>query len=169
VNLTRAKSAELADIVSLMNRSYRGGQGWAVEQGYIEGARISLPDLEAELADKPQMQLLAWREHGHLLGCVSLEPQGDGVWFLGSLTVEPARQNMRAGRRMLAQAEDIARQAGASRMRLTVIWLREALIRWYERRGYVATGETLAFPYCDQRWGKPMRDDLHFRLFEKRL
>jgi GNAT superfamily N-acetyltransferase len=85
------------------------------------------------------------------------------------LTVEPARQNAGAGRLLLAKAEDIARQGRARRMRLTVIWLRKALIQWYERRGYVATGETLAFPYGDHRWGKPMRDDLYFRFFEKGL
>jgi N-acetylglutamate synthase-like GNAT family acetyltransferase len=169
LNLARATSGELAEIVFLMNRSYRGEQGWAVEQGYIEGERISLPDLKAELAAKPQMHLLVWREQKQLLGCVSLELLGDGVCYLGALTVEPTRQNAGAGRDLLAQAEDVARQWGANRMCLTVIWLREALIRWYERRGYVATGETLAFPYGDHRWGKPMRDDLYFRFFEKGL
>jgi GNAT superfamily N-acetyltransferase len=169
MKLTRATSAELAEIVSLMNRSYRGQEGWAVEDGYIEGERISLSDLKVEFVAKPRMQVLTWREQGQLLGCVSLEALGDGVCYLGALTVEPARQNAGAGRLLLEKAEDIARQWGASRMRLTVIWLREALIRWYERRGYVATGETLAFPYGDHRWGKPLRDDLYFRVFEKAL
>jgi ribosomal protein S18 acetylase RimI-like enzyme len=73
------------------------------------------------------------------------------------------------GRRLLAEAERIARDGGAKRMRLTVIWVREALIGWYQRRGYAATGETSLFPYGDERWGRPTRDDLHFIWFDKAL
>jgi len=169
MNLVRATSSDLPDIVALMNRAYRGGEGWAAEQGYIQGDRISLKDLEAELAAKPDMRLLIWREDGALQGCVSLEPMADGAGYLGSLTVEPSRQDGGAGRRLLAEAERIARQAGAERMQLTVIWVRETLIQWYRRRGYSPTGKTTPFPYGDDRWGKPLRDDLHFVWFEKHL
>jgi ribosomal protein S18 acetylase RimI-like enzyme len=169
MNLARATPDDLPEIVALMNRAYRGQQGWAVEQGYIQGDRISLPDLEAELAAKPQMQLLVWREAGELLGTVTLEPQGGDSWYLGALTVEPGRQDEQLGRRLLAETERIARDGGAKRMRLTVIWVRETLIGWYRRRGYVPTGETSPFPYDDARWGKPTRDDLYFVWFEKQL
>jgi hypothetical protein len=83
MKLTRATPAELPEIVALMNRAYRGQDGWTVEQGYILGDRICLADLEAELIAKPQMQLLVWREAGLLLGCVSLEPQDGDAWYLG--------------------------------------------------------------------------------------
>jgi ribosomal protein S18 acetylase RimI-like enzyme len=169
MNLSRAVAADLPEIVALMNRAYRGQEGWAVEQGYILGDRISLPDLQAELAAKPQMLLLVWREAGELLGCVSLEPAGTDAWYLGALTVQPGRQDAGLGRRLLAEAERIAKDAGAKRMRLTVIWVREALIAWYRRRGYIPTGETAPFPYDDDRWGRPTRDDLHFIFFDKSL
>jgi ribosomal protein S18 acetylase RimI-like enzyme len=169
MNLARATAGDLPEMVALMNRAYRGQEGWAAERGYIQGDRISLPDLEAELAAKPRMQLLVWREEGELLGCVSLEPQDGDAWYLGALTVAPDRQDAQLGRRLLAQAERIAGEAGARRMRLTVIWVREPLIAWYRRRGYVPTGETTPFPYDDDRWGRPMRDDLHFVWFEKLL
>ena len=169
MNLTRATAGDLPQIVALMNRAYRGEKGWAAEQGYIQGDRISLPDLEAELAAKPQMQMLVWREAGELLGCVSLEPQDGDAWYLGALTVAPDRQEAQLGRRLLAEAERIARDGGARRVALTVIWVREALIQWYRRRGYAPTGKTTPFPYDDDRWGRPMRDDLHFVWFEKAL
>ncbi|HWM61016.1 MAG TPA: GNAT family N-acetyltransferase, partial [Rhizomicrobium sp.] len=70
---------------------------------------------------------------------------------------------------LLAEAERIAKDAGAKRMRLTVIWVREALIAWYQRRGYIPTGETAPFPYDDDRWGRPTRDDLYFVFFDKIL
>jgi hypothetical protein len=47
--------------------------------------------------------------------------------------------------------------------------VRETLIAWYERRGYVLTGETQPFPYGDERFGRPLRDDLHFVLLEKNI
>ncbi|HMH64508.1 MAG TPA: GNAT family N-acetyltransferase [Rhizomicrobium sp.] len=169
MNLTRATPDELPEIVALMNRAYRGQEGWAVEQDYIQGDRIALQDLEGELAAKPQMQLLVWREAGRIQGCFSLEPLDGETWYLGALTVEPGCQDGGLGRRLLEAAERTARDAGAKRMRLTVIWVREALIGWYQRRGYVATGETSPFPYDDDRWGRPTRDDLYFVLFEKPL
>ena len=169
MKLAHVTAAELPEIVALMNRAYRGQEGWAVEQGYIDGDRITLKDLEAELVAKPQMQFLVWREEATLLGCVSLEPQGDGAWYLGALTVEPGRQDAQLGRRLLAEAERVAQEMGAARMQLTVIWVREALIAWYRRRGYVPTGKTTPFPYDDDRWGTPRRDDLHFVWFEKNL
>ena len=116
MNLTRATAADLPQIVDLMNRAYRGAEGWAVEQGYIQGDRISLPDLQAELGAKPQMKLLVWREDGALLGCVTLEPLADGAWYLGSLTVEPGRQDAQLGRRLLAEAERLAQESGARRI-----------------------------------------------------
>jgi hypothetical protein len=52
---------------------------------------------------------------------------------------------------------------------MTVVHLRETLIGWYERRGYRRTGETEPFPYKDQRFGRPLRDDLHFVVLMKNL
>jgi hypothetical protein len=54
-------------------------------------------------------------------------------------------------------------------MRMTVITIRDTLIAWYERRGYARTGELLPFPYGDQRFGLPQRDDLRFEVLEKSL
>lgn len=75
----------------------------------------------------------------------------------------------RLGRLILEGAEDYARRWGATRMILGVVQLRTELIAWYERRGYVKNGETKPFPYGDERYGLPMRDDLHFVFFEKAL
>ena len=47
--------------------------------------------------------------------------------------------------------------------------VRDALIGWYLRRGHRKTGETEPFPYGDDRFGAPLRDDLSFLLLEKDL
>ncbi len=52
---------------------------------------------------------------------------------------------------------------------MTVISVREDLIAWYERRGYRRTGQLTPFPYGDERFGVPQRDDLAFELLVKNL
>ena len=50
---------------------------------------------------------------------------------------------------------------------MTVVNVRDILIAWYERRGYTLTGEMRPFPYGDERFGRPLRDDLYFVVLEK--
>ena len=102
-----------------------------------------------------------------LLGTVLLDPTKDGVWNLGILTVRPDLQNRQLGRALLSAAEDFAKERGARRIRMTVVNVRDTLIAWYERRGYTLTGESLPFPYGDERFGRPLRDDLHFVVLQK--
>jgi hypothetical protein len=54
-------------------------------------------------------------------------------------------------------------------MRMTVIDIRDSLIAFYQRRGYVRTGIHKPFPYGDERFGIPLRDDLRFEVLEKDL
>ena len=58
-------------------------------------------------------------------------------------------------------------QEGAS-IRMHVVNVRDALMTWYLRR-YHKTGETEPFPYGDDRFGAPLRDDLSFLVLEKKL
>lgn len=163
---------DLPEIVDLANRAYRGtgtSAGWTVETDFIEGERTSVARLREDLAEHPDALLLHWRdEHdGSLLGSVWLEPVEDGVWYLGLLSVRPELQGRQLGRQLLAAAEGAAKERGARRIRMSVLNVRDTLIAWYERRGYVLTGETKPFPYGDDRFGKPLRDDLCFVMLEK--
>jgi predicted N-acetyltransferase YhbS len=162
---------DLPEVVALINRAYRGNEGWAIEAKVMEGERISLTGLRKQLAAKPEALQLVWKDEGDgtLLGSVWLEPVQDAAWYLGLLCVRPELQEKQLGRRLLAAAEETAKERGAHRMRISVINVRDTLIAWYERRGYVRTGETQAFPYGDERFGRPMRDDLHFVILEKAI
>jgi ribosomal protein S18 acetylase RimI-like enzyme len=170
--LQAATEADLPDIVALTNWAYRGTgpqSSWTVES-YLEGERTTADALRADLAAAPDAHLLVWREGtGELQGHVWLEPQADGAWYLGLLSVRPDRQDRKLGRTLLAAAEAFARERGAARVRLTVINVRDTLIAWYERRGYVLTEETRPFPYGDDRFGKPTRDDLCFVVLERAI
>jgi len=103
------------------------------------------------------------------LGTVWLEPKDSYTWYLGLLTVQPDQQAQGLGKTILAAAEDFVRAHGGSRIRMTVLHVRETLIAWYERRGYALTGETEPWHYDDQRFGIPLRDDLYFVVMEKSL
>ena len=169
--LHRAAEADYPAIIDLVNVAYRGtgpSASWNIEN-FIEGQRLNESLLREELATKPEAHLLTYRDapDGPLLGTVLLDPRPNGFWYLGLLTVRPDLQKRKLGRYLLAAAEDFAKQRGAHRIQMTVVNVRDILIAWYERRGYNVTGESRPFPYGDERFGRPLRDDLHFVVLEK--
>jgi ribosomal protein S18 acetylase RimI-like enzyme len=169
--LVRAREEDHHEVVALANRAYRGAGGWNAETGLIEGERTSLDFLRSDLAEDPEARLLIHRDSatGTLDACVRLAPKGSGIWHLGLLAVLPDLQARRLGRRVLAAAEDHVREHGGTTIRMGVVNLRDTLIAWYERRGYCRTGEQEAFPYGDERFGRPLRDDMSFVVLEKVL
>jgi ribosomal protein S18 acetylase RimI-like enzyme len=172
--LKEAVEADYPEIVELANLAFRGkGEvaSWNTEGDFIEGARLTVGVLRKDLGAKPEAHLLTHREEGTgaLLGTVWLEAKQEGVWYLGLLTIRPDLQKKQLGRILLATAEEFARSRGGRRIRMSVVNVRHALIAWYERRGYVLTGETQPFPYGDERFGRPLRDDLHFVMLEKSI
>jgi GNAT superfamily N-acetyltransferase len=172
--LNHAIESDYPEIIDLVNLAFRGSgpsASWNVEAGIIEGQRLDESLLREDLAAKPATHLLTHRDpaNGTLLGTVWLDPGKDGVWGLGLLTVKPDLQNRQLGRALLTAAEDFAKERGARRIRMTVVNVRKTLIAWYERRGYSLTGETQPFPYGDERFGKPLRPDLHFVVLEKNI
>src|SRR5580704_4776279 len=169
--LKPAVETEYAAIIALINLAFRGtgpSASWNIEN-FIEGQRLNESLLREDLAAKPEAHLLTYRDEpdGPLLGTVLLDPQKDGVWYLGLLTVLPTLQKRKLGRALLADAEHFAKDRGARRIEMTVVNVRDTLIAWYERRGYVLTSETRPFPYGDERFGRPLRDDLYFVVLQK--
>jgi len=169
--LRLATASDVPALVALVNSAYRGESsraGWATETDLLGGIRIDEDRLDAELATDGNV-VLVHEDDGAIVACVHLERQGT-VSYLGMLTTKPTLQSNGIGRRMLESAEAWAMEHWQSQaMHMTVIVQRETLIAWYERRGYVRTGETQPFPYGDERWGLPKRDDLAFYVLKKAL
>lgn len=171
MKLQHAAPSDLPEIVQLTNLAFRGEVGWTLESKYIEGERISLKTLQENIAERPDALVMVWRDQGErtLLGSVWLEPKNHGVWYMGLLAVRPDLQGQQLGRRMLEASEEAIRHHGGRRIRISVVNVRQKLTTWYERRGYVRTGEMEPFPYGDDRVGRPLRDDLEFVVLEKEI
>jgi GNAT superfamily N-acetyltransferase len=124
--------------------------------------------LRAELTDPATTLLVTEDEHGPV-GCATVTDRGDGLFYFGLFAVRPGAQGGGIGSALLDAAEAHGRARGGTVMEMTVISLRADLIAWYARRGYRPTGEHRPFPYGDERYGLPRRDDLEFSVLRKEL
>jgi GNAT superfamily N-acetyltransferase len=165
-----ATAADVAAIVTLVESAYRGDisrKGWTTEADMLDGQRTDPAGVAAVVGKSGNRVLLAERG-SELLACCHLEKQGDACYF-GMFAVAPALQGGGVGKQMMAEAERIAADWKCTKMEMTVISIRDELIAWYERRGYRRSGVYKPFPYGDERFGIPKRDDLRFELLVKTL
>ena len=166
-------TVDLPMLHALIERGYRGDAaraGWTHEAELLDGQRTDLSVLADSLADPAHRILVAVDSGGALAGCVEVTDKGAGLCYLGLLTVDPAGQAQGLGKQLIAAAEAEAAQCfAATAMEMTVIRQRPELVAYYERRGYALTGEERPFPYGDERFGRPRRDDLAFVVLARRL
>ncbi|MBY0307019.1 MAG: GNAT family N-acetyltransferase [Sphingomonas sp.] len=167
-----ATSDDLPLLCALIESAYRGTtarSGWTHEADLVGGQRTDLDALAESLAD-PSHCLLVASTSDHLIGCVEITDKGSGLCYLGLLSVSPEGQAQGLGKQLIAAAEAEAQtRFAASIMEMTVIRQRAELIAFYQRRGYQLTGEERPFPYGDERFGQPRRDDLVFVVLARDL
>jgi ribosomal protein S18 acetylase RimI-like enzyme len=166
-----AAEADVPALVALIESAYRGESsraGWTSEADILGGQRTD-PQGVREVITAPGSRLMIVERDGEPVACCQLEHRGEAAYF-GMFAVRPDLQGAGLGRRIIAEAERSVRETwGVAEMHMTVISVREDLIAWYERRGYRRTGRMTPFPYGDERFGIPRRDDLAFELLVKTL
>jgi ribosomal protein S18 acetylase RimI-like enzyme len=167
---------DIPALVTLVTSAYRGDAsraGWTTEADLLDGNRIAPEVLRGDIERARSRVLLAQRDgmplDSELLACAHVAVE-DGAGYFGMFAVQPGLQRGGIGKAVLAEAERVVREDWQlPLMRMTVIDLREELIAFYTRRGYLRTGITKPFPYGDPRFGVPRRDDLRFEILEKPL
>ena len=145
--ITKATLEEIPALTLLINSAYRGEtskKGWTTEAHLLEGKRTNEEELTETILN-PKNTILKYTENDQIIGSVLLVEKEHQL-YLGMLTVSPELQNSGIGKKLLAEAENHAKALGLSSIIMTVISVREELIAWYKRHGYVDTGEREAFP-----------------------
>ena len=162
---------DIPAVVALVESAYRGVAskvGWTTEADLLGGQRTDPEDVRSCIERAQSVVLLAERD-AELIACCHVAAE-DGAGYFGMFSVRPTLQGGGIGKQVIAEAERIVREDWRlPAMRMTVIDVRDELIAFYERRGYVRTGIKKPFPYGDPRFGQPRRDDLQFEVLEKQL
>ena len=170
MKLEPAVAGDIEALHALIESAYRGDsawRGWTHEADLLGGQRTDAKALRAILAADNQEILVARRGQA-ITGCVQLTWLGDGLAYLGLLTVDPALQAAGLGKELLSRSEAFVReQWQATAIEMTVIGQRTDLIAYYERRGYQRTGEHRPFPHDDPRFGRPKTPELEFAVLRK--
>lgn len=140
-----ATEFDLPGLTALINRAFK------VEAFFIVRDRLSLEEARAFFQ---KGRFLVADEQGALAGTVYVELRGDRS-YLGLLSVDPDLQKSGLGRRMMAAAEEFAREMGSHHMDLTVVNLRTELPPLYRKLGYSENGTEPIRPEMAARVTQP--------------
>lgn len=167
-----AVPADIPALVALVESAYRGESsraGWTTEADLLDGQRVDAEAVREAMTGERSVLLLAVSDVEEILACAHVAVH-DGEGYFGMFAVRPTLQGGGIGSRLLAEAERRVREDwGCRRLAMMVIDVRDELIAWYERRGYVRSGTKTPFPYGDPRFGLPRRADLRFEWLYKDL
>lgn len=155
-------------LTTLVNAAYRPQHAlttaWTHESDWVTGQRIDLAQMCTALNQK-NVVILILIDHERILACVQIEQLQDCA-YIGMLSVLPELQNAGLGKIMLDAAEHFAQtQWNIQQFKMSVMTVRESLMAYYLRRGYVQTGEFFDYPQ-DANVGHP-KTDLQFEYLMK--
>jgi ribosomal protein S18 acetylase RimI-like enzyme len=169
MSIAKALLTDIYQMNKLVNSAYRGEdskKGWTTEADLLDGVRTDEDGLSG-LITKPGAVFLKYtRDENILQGCVYLEKQNNKM-HLGMLSVLPGEQAKGIGKKLLSEAEKYSTDQQCSIIEITVISVRNELIAWYEKNGYVRTGNSKPFP-GDNKFGVP-KMPLEFIVMQKKI
>ena len=128
MTIRQAVSAEAEQIARVINAAFKPAESF-----FVDGDRTDL----AHVLEYFRKGVFLVPDH--LGGCVYVELRGDRAYF-GLLSVDPSRQKSGTGKRLIAAAEDYARNHGCRFLDITVVNLRAELPPFYRSLGYVESG-----------------------------
>ncbi|MFI5153370.1 MAG: GNAT family N-acetyltransferase [Chitinophagales bacterium] len=165
-----ATNKDIAILEALINSAYRGEaskKGWTTEADILSGEiRTDAGDITRQMNKPGACFLKCNDDEGVIQGTVYLEKNNNRL-YLGMLSVSPTRQAHGIGKELLHAAEQHAKKSGCEVIYMTVISVREELIAWYSRQGYLDSGKRIPFN-GEARFGKP-KIPLEFLVLEKKI
>ena len=167
--ITKATLEDVSLLNTLINSAYRGEsskKGWTTEANLLEGLRTTEEELTETILD-PKNTILKFTKDNKIIASVLLIEKEHQL-YLGMLTVSPELQNSGIGKKLLQQAEIHASALDLPKIVMTVISVREELIAWYIRNGYVDTGKREPFPESEVHI-TIAEQPLEFIVLEKRI
>lgn len=170
MEIMKATMEDIPELVTLINSAYRGEaskKGWTTEADLLKGELRTDTDTLTGLLANPQAIILKYSlPDGMIAGSVYLDKQERGL-YLGMLTVSPGLQAAGIGKKLLAAAEQYAKEQACTNIFMNVISLRHELISWYERNGYHQTDERKPMP-DNPKFGIPQQP-LEFLIMKKMM
>jgi ribosomal protein S18 acetylase RimI-like enzyme len=147
LELRVARAADAKEIATLVNKAYRPspqGAGWTHEANLVAGERTTTEQVLSLFHEQSAILLLCLGLT--IVACVHIQG-GQSSARIGMLATSPAMQAQGLGKQMLFYAEAYAlAHFGASEFKMSVLSSRPELLAFYERRGYVLTGEAEEYP-----------------------
>jgi predicted N-acetyltransferase YhbS len=155
MNIRTATDADCPRILSLVNQAFQ------VERFFKNQDRLTAAELKSYFETGV---FLVSEDGGQMVGCVYVKRNGERAYF-GLLAIDPSRQRTGLGRRLIAAAEEFARETGARFMDMRFIHLRTELPGIYAKLGYQITGTE---PYPVER-NHMLTQPVHFVCMSKEL
>ncbi|KAL5405235.1 hypothetical protein PMIN03_008613 [Paraphaeosphaeria minitans] len=169
LNLRVATADDAAPIAQLVQSAFRHQDiAWTGPDTELNRTFTMTPEEALATITNPNAAfLMATTDDGALVGCMATFKKTDELARVAMLAVDPTLQAGGVGRRVLSHAEEYAiKNWGVKTLGLNALHTRELLLKWYEKRGYVRTGETSPFPVQALR-GLGIEQDLYFVEMEK--
>jgi GNAT superfamily N-acetyltransferase len=150
MKIRQAEVGEAPELTRVINAAFKPAESF-----FVDGDRIDLEQV------RERFDTGVFLVTDDLSGVVYVEPRGDRAYF-GLLSVDPARQGGGVGKKLIAAAEDWARQRGYGVMDIHVVNLRVELPPFYRELGYEETG-------TEEFHGEPVKMPCHFIVMSKGL
>lgn len=167
--ISLATQKDVLRIVELLNMGYRGERsrkGWTTEADLISGEiRSNVEDVTSVMHEEGSVFLVHKNTSEEIIGCMNLKKQGKRI-YLGMFAVDPELQSNGIGGELMRAAEEFALEQHCLAIYMYVISVREELITWYKRKGFVDTGERI--PFQENFTGKHLQP-LEFAILEKNI
>jgi ribosomal protein S18 acetylase RimI-like enzyme len=164
-----AQPEDVQVLEQLVNSAYRGEaskQGWTTEADLLGGTRVTAASLLKDIATDNTCIYTCLNQQNQIEACVFLQKKQQQL-YVGMLSVSPGLQNKGLGKLLLQLAEKVAIVNDCAALSMTVISIRTELIAWYNRHGFLPTGETFPFDIPDNI--VLVNEQLHFVVLHKEL